>query len=111
MIRAERISRHKPIYEAKQNAEYGIYESDNFFVEYSKVRNDNLGNYRLIIESKKRKGNNPCCLTCNTEAELVDYINNKTDIRVLQKENRIMKKEKKIIKHKAEGGLCPPPNL
>ena len=81
MIRAERISSHKPIYKAIQNAEYGIYESDNFFVEYSK---DNLGYYRLIIQSKKRKDNNPWCLACDTEAELIDYINNKTDIKVIQ---------------------------
>lgn len=83
MIEAQRLTRQSLVYKLSPTATHEIFESNNFFANYFLRDNEtNFGKYGVIIESKKNK-KNYWNITCNTKNEIKDFINGKTDIKIV----------------------------
>lgn len=83
MIKSQRLTRQSLVYKLSSTATNEIFESNNFFTNYFLRDNEtNLGKYGIIIESKKNK-KNYWNITCNTKNEIKNFINDKTDIKIV----------------------------
>ena len=88
MIRSKRLTRQSFVYEISSTATHEIFESNNFIASYFLSRyflKDNetkFGKYEVVVESKKNK-DNYWNTVCNTKDQIKDFINEYTDIKIV----------------------------